>query len=80
MLERIKFEVGNELSVALRHIGKALGVDSDTLKGIVCNHLPQQYKFLKKEIGIDISYDSSKLFTTIPAACRVILFSKNPDR
>ena len=41
MLERNKFEVRNELSVALRHIGKALGVDSDTLKGIVCKHLPQ---------------------------------------
>ena len=41
MLERIKFEVGNQLSVALRHIGKALGVDFDTLKGIVCNQLPQ---------------------------------------
>ena len=39
----------------MRHIDNALSVSSDTLKGIVRNHLPQQYKFLEKEIGIDIS-------------------------
>ena len=44
------------------------------------NHLPQHYKFLRKKIGIDISYDGSKLFTTIPGACRVILASTHIDR
>ena len=66
--------------MSVRHIGIALGVGSDTLKGIVRHHLPQQYKFSRKEINIDDSYDGSKLFTTIPGACRVILGSKHPDR
>ena len=60
--------------------GTALGVSSDTLKGIVRNHLPQQYKCSRKEINTDDSYDDSKLFTTIPGACRVILGSTHPDR
>ena len=64
----------------MRHIGIALGVSSDTLKGIVRHHLPQQYKFSRKEINIDDSYDGSKLFTTIPGASRVILDSTDPDR
>ena len=55
------------------HISIALGVGSDTLKGIVRNHLPQQLKFSRKEINIGDYYDGSKLFTTIPVACRVIL-------
>ena len=50
----------------VRHSGIALGVSSDTLKGIVRNHLPQQYKFSRKEINIDEYYDGSKLFTAIP--------------
>ena len=87
MLERIKFGdckvktilIGNEWFVAVRHIAIALGVNSDTLKGIVRNHLPQQYKFSRKEIGIDSSYDGSKLFTTTTWACRVILGS-HPDK
>ena len=62
------------------HIGIALGVSPVTLKGIVRNHLPQQYKFSRKEINIDDSYDGSKLFTTISGACRVILSSVHPDR
>ena len=41
---------------------------------------PQQYKFSRKEINIDDSHDGSKLFTTIPGACRVILGSTHPDR
>ena len=53
---------------------------SHTLKGIVRHHLPQQYKFSRKEIDIDDSYDGSKLFTTIPGARRVILGSTHPDR
>ena len=48
----------------MHHIGIVLGVSSDTLKGIVLHHLPQQYKFSRKEINIDVSYDGSKLFTT----------------
>ena len=62
------------------HIDIALGVSSDTLKGIVRIHLRQKYKFSRKEINIDDSYDGLKLFTTIPGACRVILGSTNPDR
>ena len=54
-------------------------VSSLLLKGIVRNHLPQQYKFSRKEINIDDPYDGSKLFTTIPGACRVILGSIHPD-
>ena len=88
MLECIKFggckiktiQIEDEWFVSLRHIGIALGLSSVTLKGIVRNHLPQQYKFSRKEINIDDSYDSSKLFITIPGTCRVILGSKHPER
>ena len=66
--------------MSVLHIGITLGVSSVTLKGIVRHHLPQQYKFSRKEINIDNSYDGSKLFTTIPGACRVILGSIDPDR
>ena len=87
MLECIKFEdckikaiqIEDEWFVSVRHIGIALGVGSDTLKGIVRHHLPQQYKFSRKEINIDHPNDSSKLFTTITGTCSVILCSKNPD-
>ena len=48
MLECIKFgdcKVKTiQWFVAVRHIGIALGVSSDTLKGIVRNHLSQQDK------------------------------------
>ena len=73
----------------MRHIYVALSVSSDTLKGIVRNHLPQQYQFSRKEIGIDspcelIGIDSScdcfKLFTTIPKACRFILRSAHHEK
>ena len=60
--------------------GIKLGVSSDTLKGIVRHHLPQQYKFSRKEININNPYDGSKLFTTMSVAYRVILGSKYPDR
>ena len=88
MLECIKFgdckiktiQIENEWFVSVRHIGITLGVISVTLKGIVRNHLPQQYKFSRKEINIDDPYDGSKLFTTISGACRVILGSTHPDR
>ena len=36
--------------------------------------------FSRKEIGIDISYNGSKLFTTIPGARRVMLGSTHSDR
>ena len=39
---------------ASHHIVTALGISS---KGIKHNHLVLQYKFSRKEIGIDISYD-----------------------
>ena len=50
MLECIKFggckiktiQVENEWFVSVRHIGIALGVSYDTLKGMVRHHLPQQ--------------------------------------
>ena len=88
MLECIKFrdckintiQIENEWFVSVRHIGITLGVISVTLKGIVRNHLPQQYRFSRKEINIDDPYDDSKLFTTISGACRVILGSTHPDR
>ena len=87
MLECIKFgdckikttQIEDEWFVSVHHIGIALGVGCDTLKGIVRDHLPQQYKFSRK-INIDDSYVGSKLFTTIPDACRVILGSDHPDR
>ena len=43
------------------------------------HHLPQKYKLSRKEINIDDFYDGSKLFTTTPATCRVILGLKHPD-
>ena len=88
MLECIKsgdckvktIQIENEWFVAVHHIDIGLGVSSYTLKGIVHSHLPEQYKFSRREIGIYCSYDGSKLFTTIPGGCRVILGSKHPDR
>ena len=64
----------------MRQIGIALVVSSDTLKGIVRHCLSQQYKFSRKEINIDVYFDGSKLFTTIPEVCRVILGSTHPNR
>ena len=66
--------------MSVRHIGIALGIGPDTLKGIVRHHLPPQYKFSRKEINIADSYDGFKLFITIPGACMVILGSTHPDR
>ena len=88
MLECIKFgdskikttQIEDEWFVSARHIGIALGVSSDILKGIVRHHLPQQYNFSRKEINIDDDYYGSKLFTTISGACRVILGSTHADR
>ena len=78
MLECITFgdckikaiQIEDEWFVSVRHIGIALSV----------GHLPQQYKFSRKEISIDDSYDGCKLFTTIPGAYMVILGSTYPDR
>ena len=88
MLECIKcgdckiktIQIERKWFVSVHHIGIALGISSDILKGIVHHHLPQQYKISRKEINIDDSYDGSKLFTTIPGTCRVILGSTHPDR
>ena len=66
--------------MSVHHIDIALGIGSDTLKGIMRHHLPLQYKFSRKEISIDDAYDSLKLFTTIPGACSIILGSTQPDR
>ena len=60
--------IGNEWFVAERYTGIAFDVSSDTLMGIVRNHLPQQYKFSRKQIGIN----GSKSFITTPEVCRVI--------
>ena len=60
--------------MSVRHIGIALDVGPDTLKGIVRHHLPLQYKFSRKEINIDDYYDGSKL------SSRVILGSTHLDR
>ena len=87
MLECIKFgdckiktiQIEDEWFVSVRHTSIILGVRSVALKVIVRNHLPAQYKFSKKEINIDDPYDGSKLFTTIPGACGVILGSTHPD-
>ena len=87
MLECIKFgdckintiQIEDEWFVSVHPFSIALGMSSDTLKGIVRNRLPQQYKFSRKEIIIDDSYDGSK-FTTISGVCRVILGSTDPDR
>ena len=88
MLEYIKFvdhkvkaiKIRSDWFVSAHHISNALGVSSDTLKGIVRHYMSQQYKFSRKEINIDKSYNSSKLFTTIPEVCRIILCSTHPDR
>ena len=58
MLECIKFgdckiktiQIEDEWFVSGHHIGIALGISSDTLKGIMCHHLPQQYKFPEKKL------------------------------
>ena len=70
----------HEWFVSLRHIGIVLGVIPVTLKVIVRNHSPQQYKLLRKEINIDDPYEGSKLFTTMPGAFRVILGPTHPDQ
>ena len=56
---------GNGWFFMVCHIGNGLGGSSGTLKYMVHNHLPQQYKFLKNEVDIDISDDGSKLLTAI---------------
>ena len=83
MLECIKFgdfkiktiQIESEWFVSVRHIGIALGVSFDTLKGIVLHHLPQQYKFSRKEINIDDPYDGS-----IDDPYDGILGSKHPEQ
>ena len=56
MLECIKLgywkikiiQIKDKSFVSVRHIGIALGVRSDKIKGIVRHHLPQRYKFSRK--------------------------------
>ena len=56
MLECIKFgdckiktiQIEDKWFVSVRHIGIALGLGPDALKGILRNHLPRQYKFSRK--------------------------------
>ena len=59
--------------MVVRDILIASGASPDTLKGIVHNNLPHQYKCSIKEIGISGSYYGSKFFTVIPRTCRLIL-------
>ena len=81
MLECIKFgddkvktiQIGNKWFVAVRDILIVSSASPDTLKGIVHNNLPHQYKCSIKEIGISGSYYGSKFFTVIPTTCRLIL-------
>ena len=81
MLECIKFgddkvktiQIGNKWFVAVRDILIVSSASPDTLKGIVHNNLPHQYKCSIKEIGISGSYYGSKYFTVIPRTCRLIL-------
>ena len=68
-------QIGNEWFVSLNYIGIASGVSSDTLKDTAHNQLLLKCKFSRKEIGINISHDSSKLFTTIPRTCSVVMGS-----
>ena len=57
MLECIKFgdckikkiQTKYEWFVSVCHIGIVLGMGSDTIKGIVRQHLPPQYKFSRKK-------------------------------
>ena len=62
----------------MAYISIALDVSSNTLKRIVRIHLPQQYKFSRNEVGIDISYNGSKFSTTMPWASKVKLDSTYP--
>ena len=88
MLECLKFgnnnvptiQVGDNIYVAVKDIGLALGVDKNTLNAIVRNHLPKELKLNKKDIDLDIAFHRFKLFTTITGACRVILGSTHPNK
>ena len=88
MLECIKFgddkvktiQIGNKWFVAVRDILIVSSASPDTLKGIVHNNLPHQYKCSIKEIGISGSYYGSKYFTVIPTTCRLILVLIHCDK
>ena len=66
--------------MVVRDILIASGASPDTLKGIVHNNLPHQYKCSIKEIGISGSYYGSKYFTLIPRTCRLILVLIHCDK
>ena len=65
MLECIKFgnfkiktiQIGDEWFVSVRHIRIALGVGLDTLKGIVCHHLPS----FTHHLVCNINFQENKL-------------------
>ena len=52
-IKTIKIE--DEWFMPVRQIGISLCVGSHTLKGILRHHLPQEFKFSRKEINIDDS-------------------------
>ena len=88
MLECIKFgeqkirtiQVGDDCFVSIKKIGEALDMTHTNFKALVQNHLPEHLRMSRSYIGLDISYERSKIFTTIAGACRLILASKHPDR
>lgn len=66
--------------MVVRDILIASGASPDTLKGIVHNNLPHQYKCSITEIGISGSYYGYKYFTVIPTTCRLILVLIHCDK
>ena len=88
MLECIKFggkkvrtiQIGDDCFVSVKKIGEALEMKRTNFKALVQNHLPEHLRLSRSYIGLDISYERSKVFTTIAGACRLILASKHPDR
>ena len=85
MLECIKFG-GKKIrtiqirDVSVKKIGEAFEMTQANFKALVQNHLPEHLRLSQSYIGLDISYERSKVFTTISGACRLILASKHPDR
>ena len=88
MLECIKFgekkiktiQIRDDCFVSVKKIGEALEMPCANFKALVQNHLPKHLCLSRTFIGLDISYERSKTFTTIAGACRLILASKHPDR
>ena len=66
--------------MSVKKIGEAVEMTRANFKAHVQNHLPEHYRLSRSCIGLDISYERSKVFTIIAGACRLILTSKHPDR